>query len=255
MNIGDILIVGAQGRMGRLIAERAARAGVAVRGVDRPLTPEALAEGARGADLVLLAVPAAAMADVARRCAAVMQPTQIMADICSVKVQPLAEMLEAHPGPVVGTHPLFGPEPAPGETRVAVVPGRDEAACAAVTAFMERLGFTPFSSTAEVHDEAMASIQGLNFVTTVAYLANLAHRPELTDFVTPSFQRRLDSARKMLTEDSALFSGLMDANPFTQESVRKYRSMLNIAAGGDIELLCERAGWWWWRNEDTGGDS
>ncbi len=252
MNIGDMLIVGAQGRMGRLFAERAARAGLAVRGVDRPLTPEALAAGARGADLVLLAVPAGAMPEVSRLAAAAMEPGQILADICSVKVRPLADMLAAHPGPVVGTHPLFGPEPAPGETRVAVTPGRDEAAAQAVSALMERLGFAPFSTTAEEHDEAVACIQGLNFVSTVAYLATLAHRPELTAFVTPSFTRRLDSARKMLTEDSALFSGLLESNPFTQETVRSYRSMLNIAAGGDIELLCARAGWWW-RNEDDGG--
>ncbi len=251
MNIGDILLVGARGRMGRLLAERARATGLAVRGLDAPLSPEALAQGARGADLVLLAVPAAAMAEVAGLCAAAMAPGQILADICSVKVQPLAEMLAAHPGPVVGTHPLFGPTPGPDATRVAIVPGRGEAAAGAVADLMARLGFTPFATTAEAHDEAMAHVQGLNFVTSVAYLATLAQRPDLADFATPSFTRRLEAARKMLTEDSALFAGLMDANPYTQDAVRTYRSMLNIAAGGDIELLCERANWWW--RHDTGG--
>lgn len=239
--------------MGRLLAGRARAAGLAVRGLDAPLSPEALARDARGADLVLLAVPAAAMAEVAGLCAAAMGPGQILADICSVKVRPLAEMLAAHPGPVVGTHPLFGPEPAPDATRVAVVTGRDAAAARAVADLMARLGFMPFSTTAEAHDEAMANIQGLNFITSVAYLATLAHRPELADFATPSFTRRLDAARKMLTEDSALFSGLMDANPYTQDAVRAYRSLLNIAAGGDIELLCERANWWWRQGTSGGG--
>jgi prephenate dehydrogenase len=45
----------------------------------------------------------------------------------------------------------------------------------------------------------------------------------------------------------------MDANPYTQDSVRAYRAMLNIAAGGDIELLCERADWWWHDGPDGGG--
>lgn len=255
MNISDILIVGAEGRMGRLIAERAAQAGIRVRGVDRPLTPDALADGARGADMVLLCVPVGALAEVSRLCARAMGDDQILADICSVKVRPVADMRAAHAGPVVGTHPLFGPDPSTGDDRVAVVEAGDAAAARAVSAFIEALGFTPFLTSAEEHDEAMASIQGLNFVTTVAYLATLSHRPELEKFVTPSFKRRLDAARKMLTEDSALFSAVMEANPSTQDTVRKYRSLLNIAAGGDIDLLCQRANWWWWRHDTHGGDA
>ena len=46
----------------------------------------------------------------------------ILCDVCSVKVNPLAQMLEAYDGPVVGTHPLFGPEPKPEDPlRVAVM--------------------------------------------------------------------------------------------------------------------------------------
>ncbi|NJB68262.1 prephenate dehydrogenase [Desulfobaculum xiamenense] len=253
MQIETILVIGSQGRMGRLFATRAQAAGLGVRGVDRPLSPALVAEAARGADLVLLAVPAAAMVDVAVMCAGVMDASQILADICSVKVKPVQAMLAAYSGPVVGTHPLFGPEPKDGETRVAVTPGRDDAARDAVEAFFARMGFAPFRTTAEEHDRAMAAIQGLNFVTTVSYFAALADRPELENFITPSFNRRLDAARKMLTEDAELFCGLMDANPFTQESVRAFRSMLNIAAGGDIELLAEKANWWW-RERNSGGD-
>lgn len=253
MNIGDICLVGAEGRMGRMLAGRARAAGMGVRGVDRPLTAEAVARAASGADLVLLAVPAAALGEVAGLCAAAMEPGQILADICSVKVAPMVEMLAAHPGPVVGTHPLFGPEPAEDELRVALVPGRGDDAARAVDACLRALGFETFVTDAEEHDEAMASIQGLNFVTTVSYLATLAHRPELDRFMTPSFHRRLDAARKMLTQDSGMFSGLLEVNPYTQEAVRNFRSMLNIAAGGDIELLVERANWWW-RDGHIGGE-
>ena len=33
------------------------------------------------------------------------------------------------------------------------------------------LGFAPFTTTAQEHDKAMAYVQGLNFISTVAYLA------------------------------------------------------------------------------------
>lgn len=253
MNITNICIVGSEGRMGRMLAERATAAGLGVSGVDRPLSAASVADAVAGTELVLLAVPAAAFDEVARLCASAMEPEQILSDICSVKAQPMAQMLAAHAGPVVGTHPLFGPEPADDDLRVAVVPGRDDAARDAVSTCLAAMGFAPFDSDADEHDLAMAHIQGLNFVTTVSYLATLAHRPELERYITPSFNRRLDAARKMLTEDSGLFSGLMEANPFTQEAVRNFRSMLNIAAGGDIELLAARANWWW-RSDDSGGD-
>ncbi|WP_461209743.1 prephenate dehydrogenase/arogenate dehydrogenase family protein [Desulfocurvus sp. DL9XJH121] len=253
MNIGDMVIVGSEGRMGRMLGARAEAAGLAVRGVDRPLTPESVARAVRGADLVLLAVPAEVLGEVADLCASAMEPGQVLADICSVKALPLSQMLAAHSGPVVGTHPLFGPEPQGDDLRVAVVPGRDDHAAEAVAALMRTLGFTPFAAEAKSHDKAMALIQGLNFVTTVSYLATLANHPEIVDFATPSLHRRLDAARKMLTQDSELFSGLLEVNPYTQEAVRGFRSMLNIAAGGDIELLAERANWWW-QNEHTRGD-
>ena len=108
-----------------------------------------------------------------------------MSDNVSVKALPVAAMLKHHGGPVVGTHPLFGPRPGPEDNQVAVIPARDEAACAAVESWLERLGFQSFRTTAEEHDVAMAQIQGLNFATTVAYLAALSRQDELLRFLTP----------------------------------------------------------------------
>ncbi len=67
----------------------------------------------------------------------------------------------------------------------------------------------------------------------------------LLPFLTPSFRRRQQAARKMLTEDARLFTGLFEANAHSHEAVRQYRQMLNLAAAGDIDLLCQRAAWWW----------
>jgi prephenate dehydrogenase len=248
MAMERVAIIGAKGAMGALFRERCARAGIDVRGVDRPLRPGALARTVRGADLVLLAVPAEAVPEVADLAAGHMEGEQIMADICSVKVHPLQAMLKAWTGPVVGTHPLFGPEPAEDEDKVALVEGRGRRT-GDVREWLESLGFQPFETGAEEHDRAVAMVQGLNFVTTVSYLATLSHRPEIQDFVTPSFRRRLEAARKMLLSDSELFAGLFESNPHAQDAVRAFRSMLNLAAGGDVDLLADRARWWW-RGED-----
>lgn len=252
-SIDKVVVVGGRGQMGRLLLERCAAAGIEALSADRPLSREALASALKGADLFYLSVPAPAVEQVMLLAAPLLTKGQIVADNVSVKVGPLSGMLKSWDGPVVGTHPLFGPIP-PEQARVALVPGRDEAAFQAVWDWTERLGFVPFRTTAEEHDEAMALIQSLNFVTTVSYLATLSHNERLKDFLTPSFHRRLEAACKMVTHDGELFTTLFEANPFCQDAVRRFRNILHVAAGGDIDILVQRAKWWF-ETPDNAGDA
>ena len=252
--IRTIAIVGARGQMGALFVRAFHKAGLAVTSLDRPYRPggtdETIRAAVKDADLVLISVPVTAIRDVARQLAPHMKPGVILCDVCSVKVNPLAQMLEAYAGPVVGTHPLFGPVIPEGfSPHVAITPGREieEHAGAAETVadLFQSSGFEPFASTAAEHDRAMAVVQGLNFITTVAYLAAARQTPGIENFLTPSFERRLEAARKMLTQDRELFQLISEDNPFMQETVRQFTAYLDLAAGGDLDLLSARASWWW----------
>lgn len=242
-----LVVVGCRGRMGTLLCERWRAAGHAVTGLDLPLDEASFAAALPGAEAVFLCIPAGAFPEVLGMLTPHLDGRQILADITSVKIQPLAQMERAYAGPVVGTHPLFGPEPEPEDMRVCITPGG--AAREADTAFVEHLfrdmGCTCFRSTAETHDHAAAAIQGLNFISSLAYFSTLAGHDELLPFVTPSFRRRLESSRKLLTEDAPLFEWLFEANPLSHEAIRAYRSYLNVAAGGDVDVLVERSRWWW----------
>ena len=247
--VSRLALVGAGGKMGSLFAARSEAAGIEVARLDRPLTRDKLAQGLARAELVCLSVPAQAVAEVTALVAPLITAPVILIDLCSVKTLPLKDMLENYPGPVVGTHPLFGPVP-PNDApnRVALVPGRAEGhpdPFAAVADWTERLGFSHFRTTAAEHDTAMAYVQGLNFVTTVAYLAAKPNNLELDRFITPSFTRRLDAAKKLVLEDAPLFTALIEANPHAQDLMRSFTRYLGIAAGGDIDLLVSRAARWW----------
>jgi prephenate dehydrogenase len=220
---------------------------------DHPLDPSALPEAVRQAALVLLCVPITAMQDVVAAVAPHLTESTILADICSVKVRPLHDMLDATTTPVVGTHPLFGPTTLDGDLRIAVVPGRGPAVSDNLSDCFRSLGFAPFTTTAEEHDRAMAYIQGLNFVTTVAYLCASPLDTGIERFFTPSFGRRVEAAAKMITQDASLFSTMFEANPYSLEAVRMFRSFLNVAAGGDLDLLTQKAMWWWRKQHDAGG--
>ncbi len=244
--IDSVAIVGASGRMGGLYAAHCRAAGVSVAGLDKPLQPGNIAVALENAQAVILSVPAQALDPVLDLLEPSLTNQHIVADVTSVKVWPMQRMLARHAGPVVGCHPLFGPEP-PEEPRVAVIPGRkqDEPAAQAMDELHRRLGFVPFRTSAEAHDKAMGLIQGLNFATTAAYLAALSQQPELKDFLTPSFQRRLDAARSMCTDDAELFTTLFEANPYSQDAVRLFRNYLQAAASGDVAILVELAKRWW----------
>ncbi|CCH48675.1 prephenate dehydrogenase [Pseudodesulfovibrio piezophilus] len=256
MNIVDckkIAIVGESGQMGSVFRSAFTRLGCDVVPLNRPFSDAEIRTALDGCDLLILSVPVTAMAGVLKQVKPYLTPPTILCDVGSVKILPIKSMLDAYDGPIVGTHPLFGPVIPQGFTpRIAVVPGRksDTDAATRVSALMESCGYSCFDSTAEDHDRAMAFIQGLNYTSTVAFLAAARDVNGIENFITPSFNRRLDSARKMLTQDTELFEIISEANPFLQEVNRSFMSYLSLAAGGDLDLLANRAQWWW-RHEQT----
>ncbi|WP_419785222.1 prephenate dehydrogenase/arogenate dehydrogenase family protein [Pseudodesulfovibrio sp.] len=244
----NIAIVGASGQMGGLFHKDFTALGCAVSPLDRASTDEDMAEALDGCDLLLLCVPVTAMDAVLDKVTPLISDRTILCDVGSVKMLPMKAMRRRHDGPVVGTHPLFGPViPENFTPKVALAAGRpaDRSAAVRVASLFEACGYACFETTAEEHDRAMAIIQGLNFTSTVAFLAAARDVEHIENFVTPSFMRRLESARKMLTMDSELFEIISEANPFLQETNRKFLSYLSLAAGGDLDLLADRAQWWW----------
>ncbi len=248
-----ICIVGSKGRMGsylikRLQSKPKAKASYDVHGIDIPLESANLQEFCNNASLILLCIPAYALQDMLKILVPYMPSDCILSDITSVKEQPLSYMQKHWQGPIVGTHPLFGNNtPKGSDLPVAIVPTKSSTQ--EHVKFVEELFLSldcrVFSCTAQKHDEAMAAIQNLNFITSLAYFAALAQDESLLPFLTPSFKKRQNSAQKLLTEDAELFGGLYEANPYSQQLVRKYMAFLNLAAGGDIDLLADRAAWWW----------
>lgn len=245
--IHNVAVIGAKGQMGRFLALKCEKSGLLVSRFDQPLESEEL-EKLFEADIVLICVPVTVMEEVLDKIVPHMNERTILADVGSVKGDPIRQMKRKWKGPIVGTHPLFGPAiPTDFDPTVALIPGRpeDSKSVKAVADLIKRIGFSGFESTVEEHDRAMAMIQSLNFSSSIAFLACARELPNIEKFVTPSFRRRLDSARKMVTQDSELFVTISEANEYSHEAIRLFRSFLSLAAAGDMDLLSERASWWW----------
>ena len=249
-----IVVAGCRGRMGSMLMERfQAQEGLDPVGLDLPYTDEETAVACRNAQVVLLCIPATAIPDIVKALKPHMAPNTILADITSVKELPMQNMEELWNGPVVGTHPLFGPVQAAGlELRVTIVPGQkaEESDVQLVESLFQGFGCLTFRASAREHDMAEAKIQGINFITSAVYFAMTAEDPQLLPYITPSFMRRMNATEKQLMDDGALFTWLFEANPHSQTMVRHYRNLLSLAAAGDVDLILSKAQWWWQENEE-----
>ncbi len=242
---GSICILGSKGRMGSMLMQEGTAAGFGMTGFDLPM--EDLSSLAK-ARLVILCVPVPAIEEVLHKICPFMNQQAVLCDITSVKERPVASMLKCWPGDVVGTHPLFGPvHDYLDDLPVAMVRTErcSDAGYAAACCFFSGLGYRLFDTDAETHDKAMARIHNINFVTSLAFCAQTSMDSSLSDFITPSFRRRLAAAKKMLTEDAAMYSYLFEANPHSQQAVRQFSAILSLASAGDIDLLLSKARQWW----------
>lgn len=103
-----VVIVGGNGQMGRLFEKMLTLSGYQVKILDKEdwVNAESLLANA---GMVIVSVPIhltekviSELPPLARDC--------ILVDLASVKQKPLQAMLAAHSGPVLGLHPMFGPD-------------------------------------------------------------------------------------------------------------------------------------------------
>ena len=105
---GKVVVVGGGGALGQRFVSLFQRSGYQVVVLEQSDWPDANALCADAA-LVLVAVPITLTEQVISQLPALPKDC-VLADITSVKQQPLSAMLAKHPGPVVGLHPMFGPD-------------------------------------------------------------------------------------------------------------------------------------------------
>lgn len=155
----QVTLIGGRGRMGKFFTEQLAAVGHSIKVLGRQDWDHAdqlLGE----AELVLVSVPIECTVDVIKRAAKYLQPTTALADITSIKTQPVQAMLAYHSGSVIGLHPMFGPSSKSfSGQKVVVCPGRNDDAFRWLLDLMANQGAELITCTAEEHDRLMVIIQ------------------------------------------------------------------------------------------------
>ena len=216
--VGTVVVIGGRGALGRLFVQLFERSGYRVEVVEKEDWEDQTAhQRLASAGLVIVAVPIKLTEAVIAQLT-MLPTTCILADITSVKVSPLAEMLKIHKGPVVGLHPMFGPD-APGMIKqvVVVCDGREPNAYAWLIEQMQTWGATIHRSTAEEHDGAMAFIQVMRHFNTFVYGTHLATEnpplDALSIFSSPIYRLELAMVGRLFAQDANLYADIIFHNP------------------------------------------
>lgn len=153
------------------------------------------------ADWCIVSVPIDVTEQVVKTIAPFLKEGCVLSDFTSIKERPMQVMLSSYSGPVLGLHPMFGPDTASLVRQVIVaVEGRYLERCRFIIEQFKLYGAYVIECSAREHDQAMRVIQALRHFTTFAYgvfLKQLAHNMQ-------------DSAETSLESSSA--SAVKDAH-------------------------------------------
>ncbi|MGN5189316.1 bifunctional chorismate mutase/prephenate dehydrogenase [Aeromonas veronii] len=233
-DLGKVVIIGGQGQLGRLFGHMFSLSGYRVETLEQadwPCADEILA----GAGLVMVAVPIDITCQIIDRLGNL--PAHcLLVDVTSVKAAPLEHMLTVHQGPVLGLHPMFGPDVASLAKQVIVCcQGRDPAASKWLLDQMTIWGARLQQVEAKAHDEAMTLIQALRHFATFAYGWHLsreqANLDRLLSLSSPIYRLELAMVGRLFAQDPHLYADIILSSPQNLAMIRRYYQNFGDALG------------------------
>lgn len=211
-----ILYVGGEGGMGKLYRQFTEQSGHHAYSIDKGNWYQ-LEELAPKLDMVIVTVPINITSDVIRRIAPRLEEKTILADFTSNKSEPLNAMLEAHSGPVIGLHPMHGPDvPNLSKQLMVLCGGRDAEEANWFKEQCTLWGMRIMDADPNKHDYVMHLVQGLrHFVALLhgSFMKEFDLNPtEMLDYSSPIYRAELMMTGRIFAQDAELYADIVFAN-------------------------------------------
>jgi chorismate mutase/prephenate dehydrogenase len=236
-----VAIVGGRGGMGRVMSRVFEDLGhrVLVVDVDTSLRAE---EAAAMADVTIVSVPIDVTEEVVRAVGPHVREDALLADVTSIKEGPVAAMLAASRGSVVGTHPMFGPNvhTLQGQ-RVVLCRARGDAWADWIAQALVARGLVVTETTPAAHDRAMSVVQVLTHFQTQVLGLTLARLGaplgESLQFTSPAYLLELYVAARHFAQSPELYGPIEMRNPRSADVTATFEraagELGEIIAAGD----------------------
>ncbi len=214
-NCKKVVIVGGKGQLGSVFVDLFQRSEYQVETIgqaDWPNSEAILAD----ASLVIVAVPIRLTNQVIHQLNHLPKEC-ILADLTSIKESPLFEMKNVHPGPVVGLHPMFGPD-VTGLIKQTIIAcqGRYPEQYQWLLEQFQVWGAKIYPVQAHEHDQAMSMVQVMRHFSTVAYGYHLmsegADIEKLVAMSSPIYRLELIMVGRLFAQDPVLYADIIFAN-------------------------------------------
>ncbi len=211
-----ILFVGGEGGMGRLYRSIAERTGHQVYSIDKGNWHE-LEECAPELDLAVITVPIHVTEQVIERLSSRLTAKTILADFTSNKTDPLKWMLDSHEGPVLGLHPMHGPDvPNLSKQLMVVCPGRQYEESEWFLDQCRLWGMRLLEADPEKHDYVMHMVQGLRHYVALlhgSFMKEHDLKPEdMLDYSSPIYRAELMMTGRIFAQDAELYADIVLSN-------------------------------------------
>ena len=222
----NILIVGAKGGMGSLYSRIIEQSGHNIFKIDKHNWYE-LEAVAPKLDLAIVSVPINVTVDVIERLAPKLREDTILADFTSNKTKPIEAMKNAHDGPVLGLHPMHGPDVDNLSKQLMVVcPVRNGDASEWVVDQSKLWGMRVVEADAEKHDHVMHMVQGLrHFVALLhgSFMKTYDLKPQdILDYSSPIYRAELMMTGRIFAQSAELYADIVFANEERRELLLKF---------------------------------
>ncbi|PXQ07482.1 bifunctional chorismate mutase/prephenate dehydrogenase [Salmonella enterica] len=233
-SLRPVVIVGGGGQMGRLFEKMLTLSGYQVHILEQQDWPRAR-DIVADAGMVIVSVPI----HVTEQVIAQLPPLPsdcILVDLASVKSGPLQAMLTAHDGPVLGLHPMFGPDS--GSLAKQVVVWCDGRQPEAYQWFLEQIqvwGARLHRISAVEHAQNMAFIQALRHFATFAYGLHLAEEnvqlEQLLALSSPIYRLELAMVGRLFAQDPQLYADIIMSSERNLALIKRYYKRFGDAIG------------------------
>jgi chorismate mutase/prephenate dehydrogenase len=221
------LLIGGDGRMGRLISAQLRGRGHTVTVLERDDGQQA-ATLVAAAEIVVVAVPMGAAVQVIETVGPMLRADQLLCDINSLKRSVCAAMETACVGEIVGLHPMFGPTVGTlRRQKVVWCPVRTGVLAAWLKDEFGRMGVELVETTPETHDRMMAVVQVLVHYSTLV-MGDALRRTgvdleQSLAFTSPIYRLELAFVGRLFTQDPDLYAEIEMSNPHGKEVRRCFR--------------------------------
>jgi len=221
----NILVIGGKGQLGRLFVALFKQAGYAVDVIEQDDWDKADSLLAK-ASMVMVAVPIRVTEEVIKKLSGLPESC-VLVDVTSVKQKPLKAMLQCHKGPVVGLHPMFGPDIGHlAKQTIVVCHGRGADAYQWLLEQLTIWGAELCEVEAEQHDHLMSIVQVLRHFSTVAYGYHLQQEnidlEKVLQLSSPIYRLELIMVGRLFAQDSTLYSDIIFSDPGNITMVKRF---------------------------------